>query len=80
MIVYGQTKHILQGTFKDVVQVVVSPSLPEAVEAARALAVPGDAIVLSPMCASFDMFNDYEHRGRVFKEIVHGLDAKYARN
>ena len=37
---------------------------------ARREAKQGDSVVLSPMCASFDMFNDYEHRGQVFKEIV----------
>ncbi|HPC35729.1 MAG TPA: UDP-N-acetylmuramoyl-L-alanine--D-glutamate ligase [Candidatus Marinimicrobia bacterium] len=48
-------------------------SMPKAVEIARSLAVPGDIVLLSPACASFDMFNDYEHRGRVFKEIVMNL-------
>lgn len=41
-----------------------------AVQIAKSIASPGDVILLSPACASFDMFNDYEHRGRVFKEIV----------
>jgi len=45
-------------------------SMPEAVKIAKKLAEPGDVVLLSPACASFDMFNDYEHRGRVFKEIV----------
>lgn len=45
-------------------------SMPEAVKIAKDLAVVGDVVLLSPACASFDMFNDYEHRGRVFKEIV----------
>jgi len=45
-------------------------SMPAAIKIARDLAEPGDVILLSPACASFDMFNDYEQRGRVFKEIV----------
>lgn len=48
-------------------------SLGEAVEKARASAQSGWNVLLSPACASFDMFKDYEERGRVFKEIVNGL-------
>ena len=48
-------------------------SLGEAVEKARAAAHEGWNVLLSPACASFDMFKDYEERGRVFKEIVNGL-------
>ena len=36
-------------------------------------AQPGDAVLLSPACASFDMFRDYEDRGRIFKEKVLAL-------
>jgi UDP-N-acetylmuramoylalanine--D-glutamate ligase len=42
----------------------------DAVRAARAEARPGDAILLSPACASFDMFRNFEHRGDVFREVV----------
>ncbi|MCL1963964.1 MAG: UDP-N-acetylmuramoyl-L-alanine--D-glutamate ligase [Firmicutes bacterium] len=45
----------------------------KAVERARSLAVPGGAVLLSPACASFDMFKDYEARGNTFKEIVSAL-------
>jgi UDP-N-acetylmuramoylalanine--D-glutamate ligase len=41
-----------------------------AVELARTLARPGDAVVLSPACASFDEFDDFEHRGDVFRALV----------
>lgn len=48
-------------------------SLPEAVRLAQAQAQPGDAVLLSPACASFDMFENYEHRARVFVEAVQAL-------
>jgi len=48
-------------------------SMQEAVAAARSLASVGDVVLLSPACASFDMFDSYEHRGEVFKTIVRDL-------
>jgi len=48
-------------------------SMEEAVVAARALARPGDQVLLSPACASFDMFRNYAHRGDVFAEAVRRL-------
>lgn len=45
-------------------------SFRESIEKARDLAKSGDLILLSPACASFDMFNSFEHRGEVFKELV----------
>lgn len=44
--------------------------LAKVIHRARLLAKPGDVILFSPACASFDMFNDFEHRGEVFKELV----------
>ncbi|MHB1000954.1 MAG: UDP-N-acetylmuramoyl-L-alanine--D-glutamate ligase [Armatimonadota bacterium] len=49
-------------------------SMEEAVDMAWRVAEQGDTVLLSPGCASFDMFNDFEHRGRVFKEAVHLLE------
>ncbi|MHB8925916.1 MAG: UDP-N-acetylmuramoyl-L-alanine--D-glutamate ligase [Coriobacteriia bacterium] len=51
-------------------RVVRVPGMSEAVSAAAEMAHPGDVVVLSPACASFDEFDDYEHRGRVFKDLV----------
>jgi UDP-N-acetylmuramoylalanine--D-glutamate ligase len=48
-------------------------SLAEAVEIANRLAVPGDVVLLSPACASYDMFENYQQRGRLFAEIVQRL-------
>jgi UDP-N-acetylmuramoylalanine--D-glutamate ligase len=48
-------------------------SMREAVELSRGLAGNGWSVLLSPACASFDMFKDYEERGRVFKQIVQEL-------
>jgi UDP-N-acetylmuramoylalanine--D-glutamate ligase len=49
---------------------VVCGDLATAVERARGAAKPGEVVLLSPACESYDQFDDYEHRGRVFKELV----------
>jgi len=48
-------------------------SMEEAVRRSFELSGDGTSVLLSPACASFDMFKDFEHRGKVFKEIVHSL-------
>jgi UDP-N-acetylmuramoylalanine--D-glutamate ligase len=55
------------------VPVLHAQSLEEAVASARGEAVPGDIVILSPACASFDMFKNFEVRGNRFKEIVNKL-------
>lgn len=53
-------------------------SLETAVRQAFELARPGDVVLLAPACASYDQFQDFEHRGRVFKEIVEHLASEVA--
>lgn len=47
---------------------------PETVQLCRKLAVNGGNVLLSPACASFDQFSDYEQRGRIFKQLVNALE------
>ena len=54
-------------------ETVPSQTLENAIRSASESAAPGDIVLLAPACASFDQFENYEHRGRVFKEIVHSL-------
>ena len=51
-------------------------TMEKAVETASQAARPGDVVLLAPACASFDQFENYEHRGKVFKELVRGLERK----
>ncbi len=73
MVVIGEAKTKLKQTFDTIVHVQVCHKLDEAVEWARDYAKQGDCILLSPMCASFDMFKNFEERGKIFKEIVNSL-------
>jgi UDP-N-acetylmuramoylalanine--D-glutamate ligase len=57
------------------VEVHFAGSLAEAVEVANRLAASGDVVLLSPACASYDMFENYQQRGRLFAELVQRLGA-----
>ena len=70
MIVYGETRDQLKELRPDAI---VVETLSEAVEQAYQLAKAGDIVLLSPVCASWDQFTDYEQRGRQFKEQVLAL-------
>ena len=60
----------------DAVRLIEAGTIDEAVRRAYSEATAGDTVLLAPACASFDQFNSYEHRGKVFKELVRGLEPK----
>jgi UDP-N-acetylmuramoylalanine--D-glutamate ligase len=66
----------IESQIKGTVEIVHAETLETAVKRAAAAAQPGDIVLLAPACASFDQFQNYEHRGRVFKEVVSGLAAE----
>jgi UDP-N-acetylmuramoylalanine--D-glutamate ligase len=55
------------------VEIVHAETLENALRKANVMAQPGDVVLLAPACASFDQFKSYEHRGKVFKEIVRSM-------
>jgi UDP-N-acetylmuramoylalanine--D-glutamate ligase len=65
----------IESQIKGAAEIVHAETLETAVKRAAAAAQPGDVVLLAPACASFDQFQNYEHRGRVFKEVVRALGS-----
>lgn len=70
MVLIGQAAPKMLKEFADRTKCIMASSMEDAVAKARDEAKPGYIVLLSPACASFDMFHDYEHRGREFKRLV----------
>ena len=79
-VLIGEAKEKISADFNGEIPIAYAASLEEAVSRAYALAKPGYCVLFSPMCSSFDMFKDYEDRGRAFKRIVLELAAKVNQN
>jgi UDP-N-acetylmuramoylalanine--D-glutamate ligase len=73
VVLIGRDAGLIAQALDGAVPLVEAASMQDAVDRAAAIARPGDTVLLSPACASFDMFESYEHRGRVFAEAVRGL-------
>ena len=73
LILLGLASEKIFKALSGTVETIAVSDMMKAVEQAYQAAVPGDTVLLSPGCASFDMFKDFEHRGRVFKRAVHAL-------
>jgi UDP-N-acetylmuramoylalanine--D-glutamate ligase len=73
VIAFGESAELVEADLRGVVPVRrVGSSFEDVIAAARAVAKPGDVVLLSPACSSYDMFDNYEQRGRIFKEMVRG--------
>jgi UDP-N-acetylmuramoylalanine--D-glutamate ligase len=73
VITIGSAAEKIERQLAGVLKIERAETMDRAVALARANAAAGDTVLLAPACASFDQFENYEHRGRVFKELVHGL-------
>jgi len=72
-VLIGEAKTLLREAINEAVPTQLASSMEEAVAMAAELALPGDAVLLSPACSSFDMFRDYKDRGDVFVRAVLAL-------
>ncbi len=75
LVLIGETREKIAKTAKEhgFSNITMADSLEEAVDVCFSHAGPGDAVLLSPACASWGMFTDYEERGRIFKEIANNI-------
>jgi UDP-N-acetylmuramoylalanine--D-glutamate ligase len=74
VILIGAAAEKIAADLGDVVPIERAGSLDRALDVARAHARPNDVVLLAPACASFDQFDNFEHRGRTFKELVAKLE------
>jgi UDP-N-acetylmuramoylalanine--D-glutamate ligase len=72
-LLFGQDAELIEAVLKDKVETLRVANLEQAVQQAKARAEEGDAVLLSPACASFDMFKSYEQRGDMFEQEVLAL-------
>jgi len=71
--VIGEAAGRISGEISGIVDCEAARDMDEAVRRAYGIAAPGEVVLLSPGCASFDMYNSYAHRGEVFQECVRGI-------
>ncbi|GAB3204513.1 UDP-N-acetylmuramoylalanine--D-glutamate ligase [Pontibacter aydingkolensis] len=77
LVCLGKDNEKLKQVFGRVIPIIAeTTSIDYAVRLSRSLSTPGDVVLLSPACASFDLFNNYEHRGQRFKEAVEKIVLK----
>lgn len=69
----GSAAEKIERELHGVVKMVGAGTMDVAVREAQKAAVPGDVVLLAPACSSFDQFENYEHRGRTFRQLVHEL-------
>jgi UDP-N-acetylmuramoylalanine--D-glutamate ligase len=80
VICFGESNAAIAADLAGAAVVESAPRMIDAVRRAGSLATPGDVVLLSPGCASFDEFRDYAHRGQVFAEEVERLGSEGRRD
>lgn len=73
VVAYGEAGPLVLEDLRDHVTVVSADGFPNVLATARRLAQPGDAVLLSPACSSYDMFRNYEERGASFRALVEAM-------
>ncbi|MGB2601930.1 MAG: UDP-N-acetylmuramoyl-L-alanine--D-glutamate ligase [Candidatus Omnitrophota bacterium] len=76
VVVIGEASSNITSAFGETIPVVSADSMSDAVEVSMQTANSGEAVMLSPMCSSFDMYTDYKHRGKVFQQEVRKLTGQ----
>lgn len=75
VVLYGEARSRFRSALEGYCKIKVATSFQTAVEQAYSIANKGDAVLLSPACSSYDMFEDFVARGKRFKEIVNSLES-----
>lgn len=77
LVLIGEAAGKIQEALAGTAEICTAEDLASAVRLCRNHAQAGDVVLLAPACASFDMFSDYEHRGRAFKELVRAMARQH---
>ncbi|MDD5006128.1 MAG: UDP-N-acetylmuramoyl-L-alanine--D-glutamate ligase [Candidatus Omnitrophica bacterium] len=75
LVLFGEAKTKIKNSLSGVAKITEAKDIYEAVDLAFKEAKAGDCVLLSPMCASFDMFSNYKERGNIFKQAVNNLES-----
>ena len=73
ILAYGEASEQIKSAIGDAVRLFIVDDLNSAVKNAHSIAQPGDVVLLSPGCASYDEFSNFEERGNHFKSIIKSL-------
>ncbi|MBI9090424.1 MAG: UDP-N-acetylmuramoyl-L-alanine--D-glutamate ligase [Desulfobacterium sp.] len=76
IIAIGEAKEEIETALRGAARIMMADAMAEAVTTAQRVSVPGDIVLLSPGCSSFDMYKNYGHRGNDFTDLVNQLDPQ----